>query len=157
MLSKIISGGQTGVDIAALEAAKDLGIETGGTMPKGFRTLTGNRPEYAEMYGVVEYFSPAYSPRTKKNVQDSDGTLLLSFVHDSPGQVCTLGHAESCGKLQYQVDLGSPPDASEVAKWIFHNKIKTLNVAGNSESTWPGVGEIAKAYLLDVFRAVQEM
>ena len=61
---KIISGRQTGVDIAALRAAKCMGLQTGGWMPMGFRTLDGPHPEYAEEFGMFAHRASNYSART---------------------------------------------------------------------------------------------
>ena len=74
---KIISGGQIGADIAALRAAKRLGLETGGWMPKGFRTKDGDHPEYAQEYGMMETQTYDYPRRTKLNVIEADCTLRL--------------------------------------------------------------------------------
>ena len=83
LLKRIISGGQTGVDELGLVVGKELGLETGGTMPKGFKRKTlddkdYNDPKFAEKYGLGEDSSRAYPPRTTKNIQDSDATVIFS-------------------------------------------------------------------------------
>lgn len=75
MIAKVISGGQTGVDIAALRAAKRLGIPTGGTMPAGWRTLDGPKPEWAAEFGFIAHASDAYPPRTFANAKAGDVTV----------------------------------------------------------------------------------
>ena len=75
---RIISGGQTGVDIAALRAAKAAGLPTGGWMPKGFPTAAGPRPDYAALYGMQETASDKYPERTRKNVEASDVTVVIT-------------------------------------------------------------------------------
>jgi len=75
---KIISGAQTGADLAGLDAAKALGIPTGGSMPNGFKDLEGRKPEYASKYGIVALKSASYPARTLKNVTDLQGTAALS-------------------------------------------------------------------------------
>lgn len=75
MKLKIISGGQTGVDQAALRAAKALGVATGGTMPKGWETEAGPRPEFAELYGMTECEIAGYPVRTERNVINADMTI----------------------------------------------------------------------------------
>jgi len=73
-LRKIISGGQTGVDRAALDAAMNLGIEIGGWCPRGRTALDGVIPA---KYPLIETHGKSYQTRTKWNVRDSDGTLIL--------------------------------------------------------------------------------
>ena len=73
-ISKIISGGQTGVDRAALDAAIELDIEHGGFVPKGRLSEDGSIPL---KYNIIELENEDYSARTLKNVQYSDGTLIL--------------------------------------------------------------------------------
>lgn len=75
---KVISGGQTGVDQIALEVAMDLGLETGGWMPKGFLTEDGHRPEMRELYGMEESNSSDYPTRTELNVCEGDITIILN-------------------------------------------------------------------------------
>ena len=75
MIRKIISGGQTGVDRAALDAAIKLAIAHGGSIPKGRITEDGPLPD---TYNLKETRSSSYAERTAKNVQDADGTLIIS-------------------------------------------------------------------------------
>jgi hypothetical protein len=157
MLKKIISGGQTGADIAGLVVAKRLGIPTGGTMPKGFKTLRGPQPDYAVLFGIEEHSSQSYVPRTHKNVKDSDGTLRLAYNFGSAGEICTLNAINKYGKVHLDVHLAKPQDAKEVAKWILENKIETLNIAGNSEETAPGTYEAVKQYLTEVLNCLEQL
>lgn len=132
MIEKIISGGQTGADFAGLVAAKDEGIATGGTAPKGWRICLpdgsdGTNPELAD-FGLVEHTSSDYPPRTKQNVKDSDGTVWIGYT-GSGGAKLTLSTAEKLGKHSIV-----NPSEMELARWIIQNQIKVLNVAGNRES-----------------------
>jgi hypothetical protein len=129
MLKKIISGGQTGADRAALEAAVELCIPTGGTAPKGWRIQnydgsTGSDPELAQ-FGLIEHESPEYPPRTRQNVADSDGTLWVGATN-TPGAVLTIRTATRLGK-----PLLMNPTPKRLVKWIEENSISVLNVAGN--------------------------
>lgn len=157
MLKKIISGGQTGADIAGLVVAKQMGIPTGGTMPKGFKTLRGPEPDYAILFGIKEHNSQSYIPRTYKNVEDSDGTIRLAYNFNSAGEICTLNAINRYGKIYLDVNLAKPQEAQEVAKWILENKIKTLNIAGNSESTAPGTYQATKQYLTKVLVCLEQL
>lgn len=150
-MKKIISGGQSGADIAGLVVAKKLGYETGGTLPKGFKTLDGPKPEYAEIFGCEEHTSTSYVPRTHKNVKDSDATMRLAFNFKSAGEICTLNAIEKYEKQHFDVDLAQPRPVEEAINWIKKFDIQTLNIAGNSEQTAPGTYKAAKVYLTEVF------
>lgn len=156
MLKKIISGAQTGADIAGLETAKRYGYQTGGTMPFGFKTLDGFKPEYKELYGVVAHASSSYVPRTRKNVHDSDGTIRLAYDFNSRGEICTLRAIEDYKKPYFDVDLSDPPEISSVTNWISCRRIEVLNVAGNAEQTIPGTHRAATEYLEMLFEALKQ-
>lgn len=138
LLRKVISGGQTGADEAGLVVGKRFGLATGGSIPKGFLTLKGNRPELGPMYGVEEDSSPDYAPRTYKNVQNSDGTVRLAGDFNSRGEICTKKAIDKCKKPHFDVDLSDPPPVDEFVSWLTTNNIGTLNVAGNAEQTYAG-------------------
>ena len=82
-VSKIISGGQTGSDIAGLRWAKKNGKATGGFIPKGFKTEDGPRPQYREKYGMLQTTSDGYASRTRLNIEHSDGTLIFGDPNSS--------------------------------------------------------------------------
>jgi hypothetical protein len=82
-LKEIWSGGQYGVDISALAAAKQCGLKTCGWAPKGFKTCYGPRPQLAKL-GLIEHESTRYECRTYNNVRDTDGTLLICKDWNSP-------------------------------------------------------------------------
>ena len=156
MLRKVISGGQSGADIAGLETPKRFGYETGGTMPFGYKTLDGCKPEYKQLYGVVAHSSSSYVPRTRLNVKDSEGTIRLAYNFQSRGEICTLKAIEDHKKEHFDVDLSDPPPISTVTNWISCLRIEVLNVAGNAEQTSPGTHEAATRYLEQVFEALRE-
>lgn len=156
MLVKVISGGQTGADQAGLRAAKAAGLETGGWMPKRFRTEAGNRPDMAVLYGVREHQFWEYQPRTKLNILESDGTLLFAADPGSPGSNATAMQCYHNRKpcLLPRVTLDVPSDPVRwraVAGWIEQHEIKILNVAGNRESKAPGIGAWVGQFLAGVF------
>lgn len=154
MLRKCISGGQTGADIAGLEVAKDFGLETGGTMPFGYKALDRCHPEYKEMYGIEFHSSSSYVPRTKKNVKDSDGTIRLAFDFSSKGEICTMKAIVSYKKPHIDVNLNDPIPVKDVVTWIEDKNIEILNVAGNSEQTAPGTHVSATTFLTELCRAL---
>lgn len=131
-IAKIISGGQTGADRAGLDAARLMGIETGGTAAKGWRICLedgseGSDPGLAE-FGLVECSKPGYPSRTKQNVMDSDGTVWFGFA-DSPGGRLTIS---ACRKAEKHLIVN--PSSSELVDWVQERQISVLNVAGNRAS-----------------------
>ena len=143
-LGRIVSGGQTGVDRAALDVAIALGLPHGGWCPHGRRAEDGRIPE---RYALREHASPEYAQRTEQNVLDSDGTLVLTIGAPRDGTALTVRLAERHAKPCRVVDLAAPPPPTMVAAWITAHAIGVLNVAGPRESTQPGIGRKAMAYL----------
>lgn len=154
----IISGGQNGADISGLTAAKVHHIPTGGSIPFGFKTLDGPKPEYAELYNLIETKSDKYPPRTYENAKNSDATIRFARDFSTAGEKCTQKAIDQYKKLQFDVlikdvnkftvERGSAP--KDVSLWLNKNNIKILNVAGNSEKTCPGIEVWVMRYLLKV-------
>jgi hypothetical protein len=153
---RVISGGQTGADRAALAAATAAGIATGGWMPKGFRAQDGPRPEFATLYGLREHASGRYPPRTALNVKESDATLRFATDWNSPGEMLTLQMCTRYGKPQLEVTPGGGVTPADVAGWLVRNNVRVLNVAGNTERTAPGIGAFVAAFLAEAFRLLSE-
>lgn len=154
MLRKILSGGQTGSDLAGLVTAKQLGFATGGMMPKGFKNHNGLNPEFAELYGMQEHASPLYQPRTFENIKNSDGTLRLAFDFTTAGERCTLKGIQKYKKPYFDVNLNNPCDPQLVVDWLTSYNIQVLNVAGNSEKTYFGTHIAAAEFLSEVFKMI---
>ncbi len=144
MITKIISGGQTGADQGGLEAGKELGLETGGTAPPRFMTEQGPT-YYLQVFGLVEgeFDRFTYPKRTLKNVQDSDGTLWVGRIN-TPGYKSTY---RSCAQTMKPTIVNPSREAFE--DWLRVNFIGILNVAGNRESRNPGIQESTKQFLLE--------
>ena len=140
MLKKIISGGQTGVDRAALDTAMRLGIAHGGWLPKGRLTEEGPLPAH---YQLQEMPTEEYPARTEKNVLDSDGTLIISSGSPTGGTDYTRKMALKHGKQLLHIDLSIGQRASDagslVASWVEMNNIEILNVAGPRASNNPAI------------------
>jgi hypothetical protein len=150
MIEKIISGGQTGADQAALDAAIKLGIPHGGWIPKG--RLTENGP-LSERYNLIEMSTESYPDRTKKNIRESDGTLILSRGRLTGGSEYTEKWSLKYGKPMLHIDLSSvtPFDAAVLINdWIVDYDIKVMNVAG------PRASKDSKIYqsTLDIIESV---
>jgi hypothetical protein len=155
LLQRVISGGQTGADRAALAAAKAASIATGGWMPKGFRAQDGPRPEFAAFYGVREHTSARYPPRTALNVKESDATLRFATEWASPGEVLTQRMCERYGKPHMDVTPGGPITPADVVEWLVRNNVRVLNVAGNTERTAPEISVLVTTFLTEVFQLLR--
>ena len=153
---RIISGGQTGVDRAALIAAKIVGLKTGGMMPKGFRAQDGNHPGFKELYGIEEHHSDSYKPRTLWNVQNSDATLQIAEFMNSPGELLTTKYIMKERKpfcsITIKPDEGIPKHRMDfVLEWLLEENPHVLNVAGNAESTSAGIQRVTTNFLVKLF------
>ena len=143
----IVSGGQTGVDRAALDVALKLGLPCGGWCPRGRKAEDG---PIDERYPLKETESARYDVRTRRNVRDSDGTLVLTVGDPIGGTALTVAVAEREGKPLLVLDLDMQPQPAIVREWIDLHQLKTINIAGPRESTIPGIGELAQEFLRQV-------
>jgi hypothetical protein len=137
---KIISGGQTGADQAALDVAIKLGLDYGGSIPKG--RLTEDGPLDQKYDKMIELTSKSYRVRTEKNIIDSDGTLIFTINKPTGGTALTEKYTLKFGKPCYVADF----DEDEVSdlvhfvrRWINNSKINVLNVAGPRASEFPEI------------------
>lgn len=141
---RIISGGQTGVDRAALDIAIELGLEHGGWCPQGRRAEDGSIPP---RYRLRETEGYDYANRTRLNVKEADGTLILYRGTLEGGSELTAQFAGEMHKPVLIVDLDNPVDAGTVKDWLHRHHIGTLNIAGPRESKHPGIYMQAGALL----------
>ncbi|MGD9856633.1 MAG: putative molybdenum carrier protein [Planctomycetaceae bacterium] len=141
---RIVSGGQTGVDRAALEVAQQIDLSCGGWCPRGRIAEDGRIPD---RFPLQETDSAKYDVRTRRNVADSDGTLVLTLGDPTGGTSFTIATAERLGKPLLVLDLDLQPRPELVREWIALHAIETLNIAGPRESTAPGVGRLAAEFL----------
>ena len=138
-IRKIISGGQTGADQAALDAAIEAGCAHGGWLPKGRKTENGPLPL---SYRLEEMKSSNYRHRTAKNVREADGTLLVTHGELSGGTLLTRVFAEKYGKPWLHIDCSrqSAEEAHALCrKWLGENAVAVLNVAGPRASGDPDI------------------
>jgi hypothetical protein len=139
MLKKIISGGQTGADQAALDVAFRLGIPYGGWIPKGRLTEEGRLDS---KYKLKEMETTNYNKRTEQNVIDSDGTLIISHGKLTGGSDYTREMALLHHRPWLHIDLnktGAFQAAGKIKSWITENEIEVLNVAGSRASKDPSI------------------
>jgi hypothetical protein len=157
-VTKVISGGQVGADVAGLRAARALGLETGGWIPKGFRTIRGNRPELGRDFSLVETPTREYPPRTHANVRYSDATARFAVGRAGfcgRGELCALKAVKACVRPYFDVDLSMLPlDPSELRAWLESLPgsgvtVRTLNVAGSADER---IEADVEAYLTEALR-----
>ena len=137
--AKIVSGGQTGADRAALDWAIRSGIEHAGWCPKG--RLAADGP-IAARYRLTETDSDDYAVRTRLNVRDSDATLIVNLGALDGGTALTAEHANALGRplLVVQLDaLPAPRAAATIDDWMARGAWPTLNIAGPREEGRPGI------------------
>jgi hypothetical protein len=145
----IVSGGQTGVDRAALDAAAEVGVKAGGWCPRGRLAEDGRIPD---RYPVRETDSSSYAVRTERNVLDSDATLVLCSGRPAGGTALTIELARRHGKPVLVADPNEEKSVENVRSWLKRNEVAVLNVAGPRESAVPGIGKLARAWLIDLLK-----
>ena len=160
-LSKIISGGQTGVDQAALGAARDCGLEIGGWCPPGPMCEDGVIPPEFPLKETPQERSPdapdvPRSQRTEWNVRDSDGVLVITGrvgpdANADPGTRWAMKCAKQSGKPLLICDVDDADALEKIRAWLTQFRIETVSVGGPSEGTSPGIGDRAHALLRRVF------
>jgi hypothetical protein len=148
-IAKIISGGQTGVDRAALDVAIELEMPCGGWCPHGRLAEDGTVPG---KYPLQETRSAEYTERTERNVIDSDGTLIIATCPLTGGTAMTVELAHRWDKPCFIVDLQDTPDVDTIVTWLKHQQIEILNIAGPRESKHPGIHEEARHFLRKLLR-----
>ena len=144
LVLRIVSGGQTGVDRAALDAAIRHGVPHGGWCPRGRLAEDGTVPA---RYELRETASWDYAERTEKNVIDSDGTLILNTGSLDGGSLLTREFAKEHRRPWRLVDLEDGLDPGKLREWLRSRGIRVLNVAGPRESKRPGIYALATTAL----------
>jgi len=148
--ARLISGGQTGADRAALDFAIRHGLPHGGWCPMGRRAEDGR---IAPHYDLTETPSKDYAQRTRWNVRDSDATLIVSLSSDLSGG---SEYTRRCAERLEQPCLHAYPgndDPKRIKEFLERKRVKTLNVAGPRESSEPGIYDYATEVLERLFAA----
>lgn len=151
---KIVSGGQTGVDQAALDVAIELGLPHGGWCPKGRIWEYGIIPE---RYALREHSSADYAVRTEQNILDSDGTLILYLQRLRGGTALTNRLAKQHGKPLHRIRMDVPLKLENVIRWLGENAIQTLNVAGPRASSHVEIYTKSKSTLMRLFQSTPSL
>jgi hypothetical protein len=148
-VTTIISGGQTGADRGGLEAAMALGLAHGGCCPRGRRAEDGVVPA---RYRLVEDDTSAYWSRTRRNVLAADATVVFTRGAPRGGSRLTIVFAEQAQRpwLHLELDhVATTPAAAakRLRAWLAANRVRVLNVAGERESTAPGIAATVERFL----------
>ncbi len=155
---KIRSGGQTGVDRAALDSAIATNIPHCGWCPKGRRAE--NETVIPQIYNLVETESREFDVRTKLNIRDSDGTIIIVPslpVKVTDGTILTIEEVKSQSKPYLIVSLSAQLNLDDILDWIKQHNIDDLNIAGPRESQAPGIYEASKKMLGVIFEALNKL
>lgn len=150
LLLKIVSGAQTGVDRAALDAALAFHVPSGGWCPAGRLAEDGIIPA---SYPVTELASGGYRDRTRQNVIDSDGTVLIFFNRLQGGTLLTLRYCEQFNRPHLMIDayqLNPVRAAADIARFVTDQHISVLNFAGPRASS----NAHAYSYTLETLRCL---
>ena len=157
MIRKIVSGGQTGVDRAALNVAIYLEIEHGGWCPLGRRAEDGVIPE---IYQLKESASRNYRVRTRLNVVDSDATLILFWNTMTGGTALTAQIARQLRRPLLTLDLAADERFDELLNewenWVVQHNVRVLNVAGPRAGEDRSVERAAQNFLINGLNRLQE-
>ena len=160
---KIVSGGQTGVDRGALDAAICLNIPHGGWCPQGRLAENGLIPHH---YRLRETDEREYTVRTERNVIDSDATLIIfrgilsggtrltyqkTTAHHKPAFLLDLESLSSWNDERVDEELSRPEEASDLLEWLNKGDFEILNVAGPRESGQPGIEAETARLLIRLF------
>ena len=132
MLNKVISGGQTGIDQAALIIANLNKISTGGFAPYNWMTEMGPQEKLLSEFGLIadKYDPKIYPLRTLSNIKGSDGTLVFTCGISSVGTKLTINLCKKNNKPILIIEEVDSTSLYELYRFIKSNNIKTLNVAG---------------------------
>lgn len=144
-LAKIVSGGQTGVDRGALDAALAAGFACGGWCPEGRLAEDG---AIADCYPIVVLSGAGYEERTLRNVLDSGGTAIMHAGKPEGGTRLTLEHCVRHGKPHLMIDASTCPAdraAHDIVAFVEREGVSVLNIAGPRASKWPGARDYAYA------------
>lgn len=136
MLEKVLSGGQTGVDRAALDVAIELGVAHGGWCPAGRDADDGVIPD---KYQLTETAEQDHTVRTENNVKDADGTLMIYRGELHGGTAYAIEMAKHLNKPVLALNLDQDIDVEEVFDWVQSNNIRIINIGGQRETKNPGI------------------
>jgi hypothetical protein len=149
MIEKILSGGQTGVDRAALDVALELAISCGGWCPAGRHADDGPIPA---RYPLQETADMDHTVRTENNVRDSDGTLMFYRGKLQGGSAYAVLMAQKLARPVLAIDVDAPPAPAEVVAWLARHGVRRVHIGGQREVTSPGIYAQAGGLIRNILR-----
>lgn len=152
MIEKVVSGGQTGADRAALDVAMELGIACGGWCPAGRQADDGIIPA---RYPLQETADMDHTVRTESNVRDSDGTLVFHRGPLQGGTAYAVLMARHLGRPVLAIDLDEPCSAADVAAWIERSRMRVIHIGGQREASSPGIYAAARQCIAEILQILQ--
>ncbi len=166
MIEKIITGGQTGVDQAGLDAAIGLNVQYGGWCPKGrineAGLISAKFKNLVEVDTDVQSEQHNYDTRTCLNIRDSDGTLILVPSLPLPknvqdGTIVTISEVNTLKKpyLIINLMLAKKNNIKETTQWLNLNNVKILNIAGPRETSSPGIYNLSFDFLKSLIQSLE--
>ena len=157
----IISGGQTGADIAGLMAAKEVGFNTSGFAPKGFKTELDSNLLLKTHFHLKETSSSGYTIRTRMNIEWATISIVFSDDSQSKGTLFTISCCKKANKpylLLSSLDINAVQSILAFIKpYIGFNKHCAINIAGNRASKAPGIQDRVFSILVDVFKEIKPL
>ncbi len=147
MIEKIISGGQTGVDRAALDVAMALGLSCGGWCPAGRAADDGPIPA---RYPLQETRNIDHTVRTGANVRDADATIMLNRGELQGGTAYAVETAKHLNRPVMVVDLDRPPALDMIVAWLGQHRVRVLHIGGPREASRPGIYRQAEQFVRDL-------
>lgn len=151
MIEKVVSGGQTGADRAALDAAMACGIACGGWCPAGRHADDGVIPE---RYPLQETADMDHTVRTENNVRDSDGTLVFYRGALQGGTAYAVLMARHLGRPVLAVNLDEPFSVADIVAWIERSGIRVIHIGGQRESSSPGIYAAVRRCVAEILQTV---
>ena len=152
MIEKIISGGQTGVDRAALDVAMEFGIGCGGWCPAGRHADDGPIPA---RYPLQETADIDHTVRTESNVRHSDATLIVYRGDLHGGTAYAVEMARHLGRPVLAIDVEEPPDIEKITDWLRSAQVRTLHIGGPRESSRAGIYNQARSLITRIITAAR--
>lgn len=152
MIEKIISGGQTGVDRAALDVAMELGVRCGGWCPAGRHADDGPIPA---RYPLQETADIDHTVRTESNVRHSDATLIVYRGDLHGGTAYAVEMARHLGRPVLAIDVEEPPDIEKITDWLRSAQVRTLHIGGPRESSRAGIYNQARSLITRIITAAR--
>jgi hypothetical protein len=113
-------------------------------------TEDGPKQVLLESFGLVEHPVPGYPPRTEKNVTDAQATIRFALDFGTAGEKLTARYCKQHDRPVLSINVRNPEPIEEVVEWLERHNVEVLNVAGNRETTCPGLAKFVAGYMATV-------